>query len=225
MTASEAIANASSKHANAVRWLRFVRVLPVLVIDDAEHAVPLADALASGGMPIAEVTFRTAAAAEAIRRIAIARPDVLTGAGTVLSTLQVDQAVDAGAQFIVSPGLNPVVVEYCLKRDIPIFPGVCTPTEIEQARALGLRAVKFFPAEVMGGAKFIESIGSVYRDVEFIPTGGIKRDMLPQYFVTGRVIACGGSWMAPASWLKAGAFDKVRDEAARTIADLPTIPG
>ena len=217
--------SATNKHTDAVRWLRFVRVLPVLVIDDADHAIPLADALASGGMPIAEVTFRTDAAAEAIRRIAQARPDVLVGAGTVLSTTQVDQALDAGARFIVSPGLNPVVVEYCLKRDIPVFPGVCTPTEIEQARSLGLRAVKFFPAEVMGGAKFIESIASVYRDVEFIPTGGIKRDMLPNYFRTGRVIACGGSWMAPSSWLKAGAFDKVRDEAARTIADLPTIPG
>jgi 2-dehydro-3-deoxyphosphogluconate aldolase/(4S)-4-hydroxy-2-oxoglutarate aldolase len=214
-----------NKQANAVRWLRFVRVLPVLVIDDADHAIPLAEALASGGMPIAEVTFRTAAAAEAIRRIAQARPDVLAGAGTVLSTTQVDQAVDAGAQFIVSPGLNPVVVEYCLKRDIPVFPGVCTPTEIEQARSLGLRTVKFFPAEVMGGAKFIEAIASVYRDLEFIPTGGIKRDMLPQYFRTGRVLACGGSWMAPSGWLTAGEFDKVRDEAARTIADLPTIPG
>jgi 2-dehydro-3-deoxyphosphogluconate aldolase/(4S)-4-hydroxy-2-oxoglutarate aldolase len=214
-----------SRQADAVRALRLVRVLPVLVIDNAEHAIPLATALAEGGMPIAEVTFRTDAAAEAIRRIALERPDVLAGAGTVLSTDQVDQAVAAGARFIVSPGLNPVVVEYCLTQDIPIFPGVCTPTEIEQARSLGLRAVKFFPAEVMGGVKFIEAIASVYRDMEFIPTGGIRREMLSQYLATGRVIACGGSWMAPPAWLRAGAFDRVRDEAARTIADLPTIAG
>ena len=205
---------------SALALLRQLRVLPVIVLDDAAHAIPLADALSAGGMPIAEVTFRTAAAADGIRRIATERPDILVGAGTVLSTEQAQQALDAGAQFIVSPGLNPRVVEYCQGRDVPIYPGVCTPTEIEQARALGLRVVKFFPAEVMGGAKFIESIASVYRDVEFIPTGGIRREMLARYFKTGRVVACGGSWMAPPDWLHEGAFDKVRNEAAATMAEL-----
>jgi 2-dehydro-3-deoxyphosphogluconate aldolase/(4S)-4-hydroxy-2-oxoglutarate aldolase len=112
------------------------------------------------------------------------------------------------------------VVAYCQSKDVPVYPGVCTPTEIEQARDLGLRAVKFFPAEVMGGARFIEAIASVYRDVEFIPTGGIRRDMVARYFATGRVIACGGSWMAPPAWLHAGEFDRVRDEAAATMAEL-----
>jgi 2-dehydro-3-deoxyphosphogluconate aldolase / (4S)-4-hydroxy-2-oxoglutarate aldolase len=205
---------------NALDVLRRVRVLPVIVLERADDAVPLADALVAGGMPIAEVTFRTAAAREAIRRIATERPDVLVGAGTVLSPEQAQEAVDAGAQFIVSPGLNPAVVTYCQQIGVPIYPGVCTPTEIEQARELGLRVVKFFPAEVVGGAKFIEAIGGVYRDMEFIPTGGIRRDMLARYLATGRVVACGGSWMAPASWLNEGAFDKVRAEAAATVAEL-----
>ncbi len=205
---------------DVLKQLRSVRVLPVIVLDDAAHALPLADALAAGGMPIAEVTFRTAAAAEGIRRIASERSDILVGAGTVLSTDQVQQALDAGAQFIVSPGLNPRVVEYCQTRGVPIFPGVCTPTEIEQARALGLRVVKFFPAEVMGGAGFIEAIASVYRDMEFIPTGGIKREMLARYFATGRVVACGGSWMAPTKWLHDGAFDRVQTEASATMDEL-----
>ena len=206
--------------ANVLETVRRIRVLPVIVLDDAAHALPLADALAAGGMPVAEVTFRTAAAAEGIRQIAAERPAILVGAGTVLSTDQVQQALDAGAQFIVSPGLNPRVVEYCQTRDVPIFPGVCTPTEIEQARALGLRVVKFFPAEVMGGAGFIEAIASVYRDMEFIPTGGIKREMLARYFATGRVVACGGSWMAPPKWLHEGAFDRVRNEASATMDEL-----
>ncbi len=207
---------------NALDTLRRVRVLPVIVLERAGDAVPLADALAAGGMPIAEVTFRTDAAVESIRRIATERPDVLVGAGTVLSPEQAQQAVDAGAQFIVSPGLNPAVVTYCQKIGVPIYPGVCTPTEIEQARSLGLRVVKFFPAEVVGGAKFIEAIGGVYRDVEFIPTGGIRRDMVARYMATGRVIACGGSWMAPAAWLQAGEFDKVRAEVEATVAELST---
>ena len=206
--------------ANVLETVRRIRVLPVIVLDDVAHALPLADALAAGGMPVAEVTFRTAAAAEGIRQIAAERPAILVGAGTVLSTDQVQQALDAGAQFIVSPGLNPRVVEYCQTRDVPIFPGVCTPTEIEQARALGLRVVKFFPAEVMGGAGFIEAIASVYRDMEFIPTGGIKREMLARYFATGRVVACGGSWMAPPKWLHEGAFDRVRNEASATMDEL-----
>lgn len=204
--------------------LRAIRVLPVLVLDDAAQALPLADALAAGGMPIAEITLRTSAAAESIRRIASTRPDILTGAGTVLTTEQAQHAIDAGAQFIVSPGLNPRVVEYCQTLGVPIFPGVCTPTEIEQARSLGLRVVKFFPAEVMGGAKFIEAIASVYRDMEFIPTGGIRREMIGRYLATGRVVACGGSWMAPAAWLHGGTFDQIRDEAAATIAGLPAAP-
>ncbi len=213
----------SSSSANTADTLRRVRVLPVIVLDRAEDAVPLAEALEAGGMPIAEVTFRTDAAPEAIRRIARQCPQVLVGAGTVLSSEQARQAADAGAQFIVSPGLNPAVVTYCQSIGMPIYPGVCTPTEIEQARTLGLRLVKFFPAEVVGGAKFIEAIGGVYRDMEFIPTGGIRRDMIARYLATGRVVACGGSWMAPAAWLHAGAFEKVRAEAEATMAELSSL--
>jgi len=209
--------------ANVLETVRRIRVLPVIVLDNAVHAIPLADALAAGGMPIAEVTFRTAAAAEAIRHISSNRPDVLVGAGTVLTTEQAKQALDAGAQFMVSPGLNPRVVDYCQSRDVPIFPGVCTPTEIEQARSLGLRVVKFFPAEVMGGARFIEAVSAVYRDMHFIPTGGIRREMIGRYLANEQVLACGGSWMAPSGWLADGAFDRVRDETAATIAELPPL--
>lgn len=197
---------------------RALRVVPVIVIDDARGAAPLASALSEGGLPCAEVTFRTKAAADAIRRMTDAQPDMLVGAGTVLTPTQVDTALDAGASFIVAPGFNPVVVDYCLEREVPVFPGVCTPSEVEAALMRGLRVVKFFPAEPAGGLAYLKAIAGPYVDVEFIPTGGITRANLASYLAFPRIVACGGSWMAPQPLVAAGEFDAIRAETERTVA-------
>lgn len=199
------------------------RVLPVVVLPQASHALPLVDALSRGGLPIAEITLRTSAAVEAIRIVAAERPDVCIGAGTVLSEQQAVQVIDAGAKFVVSPGLNPAVVEYCQSRSIPAFPGVVTPTEIENALRLGLRVVKFFPAEPAGGLRYLQAVCAPYRDISFIPTGGMKRTLMADYLATGRVVACGGSWMAPESWLNAGDFGRVERETTDTMRELSAI--
>jgi len=206
--------------AEVVARFRALRVVPVIVIDDAKAAVPLAVALADGGLPCAEVTFRTRGAADALRRMCEARPDMLLGAGTVLTPTQVDSALDAGAAFIVAPGFNPVVVDYCLERDVPVFPGVCTPSEVEAALMRGLRVLKFFPAEPAGGLPYLKAIAAPYGDVEFMPTGGITRAIVGSYLAFPRVVACGGSWMAPADWIARGEFDAVRAETERTVAVL-----
>ena len=170
-------------------------LIPVVKIDRAEDAVPLAKALCDGGLPVAEVTFRTAAAADAIAAMTKAFPEMLVGAGTVLTTAQVDAAVAAGAKFIVSPGLNPKVVSYCVEREIPVTPGVSSPSEIEQALELGLEVVKFFPAEASGGLAKIKAMAAPYGGIRFMPTGGINADNLNSYLAYDRVLACGGSWM------------------------------
>lgn len=198
--------------------LRRLRVIPVIVIDDPENAVPLAGALADGGLPCAEITFRTAAAGEALRRIAQERPDVLAGAGTVLTPEQAREARAAGARFVVAPGFSPAVVDYCLEHEIPVFPGVCTPTEIEAALGKGLRVLKFFPAEPAGGVAYLKAIAAPYGDVEFMPTGGITAANLPGYLALERVVACGGSWMAPGAWIAAKQFDRIQSEAAGAVA-------
>ncbi|HET9983444.1 MAG TPA: bifunctional 4-hydroxy-2-oxoglutarate aldolase/2-dehydro-3-deoxy-phosphogluconate aldolase [Longimicrobiales bacterium] len=202
--------------------LRRTRVVPVIVIDDAADAVPLARALLEGGLPCAEVTFRTAAAAEAIRRIVAEVPDMLVGAGTVLTPQQAAEAERAGARFVVAPGFGPAVVDRCLERDVPVFPGVCTPTEIEMALARGLRVVKFFPAEAAGGLAFLKAVAAPYGMMEFVPTGGINAANLGAYLAFKPVVACGGSWMAPAEWIRAGDFDRIRAEtrAAARAAGL-----
>ena len=197
--------------------LRRLRVVPVLVIDEPDAAEPLAAALMEGGLPCAEVTLRTPAALEALRRMAQAQPDLLVGAGTVLTARQAADARAAGAKFIVAPGLNERVVDYCLDQSVPIYPGVCTPTEIECALQLGLRTLKFFPAEAMGGLKFLKAIAAPYGQVEFMPTGGIDRAKLADYLAFDRVVACGGSWMAPAAWVREQQWDRVRDEVRRTV--------
>jgi 2-dehydro-3-deoxyphosphogluconate aldolase / (4S)-4-hydroxy-2-oxoglutarate aldolase len=197
--------------------IRELRIVPVIIIDDAAAAVPLADALAAGGLPGAEITFRTAAAGEALHRIADERPDVLVGAGTVLTPAMAHEARAAGARFVVAPGFSPAVVGYCLEHDIPVFPGVCTPTEIEAALALGLTTLKFFPAESMGGMRFLEAIAAPYGTVDFIPTGGITAANLAEYLAFPRVLACGGSWMAPAEWIRGRQFDRIRQETTRAV--------
>lgn len=198
--------------------LRGLGVVPVVVIRDPRRAVPLARALADGGLPCAEITFRTRAAAEAMRRIAAEAPDVLLGAGTVLTPGQAAAAREAGAQFVVSPGFDPRVVDYCQEHGLPVYPGVCTPTDIQRALGAGLEVLKFFPAGPLGGASFLKAISAPFPGLRFIPTGGVKRENLPGYLKMDQVLACGGSWMAPAAWIDESAFDRIRDEAARAVA-------
>ncbi len=205
---------------DALERLRQFRLVPVLVVDDAQDAAPLADALVGGGLPCAEVTFRTADAAEAIRRMRVAQPDMLVGAGTVLTPEQALMARDAGAQFIVSPGLNPVVVDYCIEEEIPVYPGVCTPTEVEAALQRGLRVLKFFPAEPAGGTAYLKAISAPYSMIEFIPTGGIDAAKLPAYLELKNVVACGGSWMAPAARIRNQEFDWIREETGRAVQTI-----
>jgi len=185
-----------------------VKIVPVVKIDNAEKALPLAEALLAGGLPCAEITFRTDAAAEAIRRIS-KMGDFLVGAGTVLSVETVKKAVDAGAEFIVSPGFNPKVAAYCVEHKIPITPGTCTPSDIEAALELGLDILKFFPAEAMGGLKTLKAIAAPYTMVRFIPTGGINAGNVADYIKFPRVFACGGSWMVKADTINAGDFAKI----------------
>jgi 2-dehydro-3-deoxyphosphogluconate aldolase/(4S)-4-hydroxy-2-oxoglutarate aldolase len=198
--------------------LRRTRLVPVIVIEDAARAEGLASALVDGGLPCAEVTFRTAAAAEALRRMTAAQPKMLVGAGTVLTPNQARAARDAGAKFVVAPGFSAAVVDYCQQNEIPVFPGVCTPTEIEMALAKGLKILKFFPAEPIGGVNYLKAIAAPYGDVEFIPTGGISTKNLHDYLGFKKVVACGGSWMAPAEMITAGDFDRIKEETARAVA-------
>lgn len=200
-----------------VSQLRQLRLVPVITIHDAGDAAPLAQALTEGGLSCAEVTFRTAGAPEALRRMADADPDLLVGAGTVLTVEQAREARQAGAKFIVSPGFSPVVVDYCLENDIPIFPGVCTPTEIEAALHKGLRVLKFFPAEPAGGIPFLKAISAPYGMVEFMPTGGVNTANIAQYLALKNVVACGGSWMAPPDWIAAKQFGRIREETAKAV--------
>jgi 2-dehydro-3-deoxyphosphogluconate aldolase / (4S)-4-hydroxy-2-oxoglutarate aldolase len=195
--------------------LRGARIVPVIVIDDPDDAVPLARALMDGGLSCAEITFRTPGAAEAIARIRAAVPELFVGAGTVLSPAQAATAWDAGARFIVAPGFNPRVVDYCVAEGMPVYPGVCTPTELEAALEKGLKTMKFFPAEPSGGLSFLKAMAAPYGDIGFMPTGGINLANVASYLAYDRVVACGGSWMAPGDWIAAKQFGRIRDESRR----------
>ena len=184
-------------------------VVPVVVLDDVKDALPLAKALTEGGLPCAEVTFRTEAAEESIKVMAEAYPDMVVGAGTVLTIEQVDVAVKAGAKFIVSPGFDPEIVDYCLEKEIPIFPGCVTPSEVAQAVKRGLKVVKFFPAEPAGGVAMIKAMAAPYNQLRFMPTGGIGTQNLKDYLEFNKIICCGGSWMVKADLIKNGEFDKI----------------
>lgn len=196
---------------------REIGIIPVVSIPKLEHALPLAEALLEGGLPCAEITFRTVAAAEAVARIRSRFPEIFLGAGTVLTIEQAETAISAGAEFIVSPGTNLAVVDYCLSKGVTIFPGVCTPTEIEMALSKGVDALKFFPAEPMGGVKFLQAICAPYRNVRFIPTGGIDTTNIGQYLALPQVVACGGSWMVKPELFEAGDFAKVKQLAAEAV--------
>lgn len=198
---------------NVTQALAAIRIIPVIVIDDPANAVPLARALHEGGISCAEITFRTSTAAEALRCITGEFPDLLVGAGTVLTPEQATWAKAAGAKFVVSPGINLRVVDYCLTHDIPVYPGVCTPTDIETALSRGLAVVKFFPAEPIGGLAYLKAIAAPYSDIDFIPTGGVNANNLASYLAFKRVVACGGSWMAPAEWIAQQRFDRITEES------------
>lgn len=186
-------------------------IVPVVVLNDAKDAAPLAQALCNGGLPCAEVTFRTDAAEEAIRIMSEQFPDMLIGAGTVITTEQVDRAVAAGAKFIVSPGLNPRIVKYCVEKGILITPGCTNPSDIEQAIENGLEVVKFFPAEPAGGLKMIKAMAAPYVGMKFMPTGGINQNNVRDYLAYDRIVACGGSWMVKGDLVDAGEFDKIEE--------------
>lgn len=196
-------------------------VVPVVVLEDAKDAVPLATALVEGGLPCAEVTFRTEAAEESIRLMTEQFPEMLVGAGTVLTVEQVDAAVRAGAKFIVSPGFDAEIVDYCLKNEIPVFPGCISPSEVAQAVKRGLKVVKFFPAEPAGGISMIKAMAAPYTGLKFMPTGGINAKNLGEYLSCDKIVCCGGSWMVKGELVKTGAFNKIRQltEEARRLVD------
>ncbi len=193
-------------------------VIPVVVINDVEDAEPLAQALCEGGLPCAEVTFRTAAAEESIRKMTDIYPNMLIGAGTVLTTEQVDRAVVAGAKFIVSPGFDPEVVDYCILKQIPVFPGCITPSEVAQAVKRGLKVVKFFPAAQFGGVSTIQALAAPYVGLKFMPTGGVNAKNLADYLQCKSIIACGGSWMVKSDLIKAGEFEKIKDMTKEAVS-------
>ncbi len=198
-------------------------VVPVVVLEDTKDALPLAKALTEGGLTCAEVTFRTEAAEESIRLMSREYPDMLVGAGTVLTTEQIDRAVAAGAKFIVSPGFDPEIVDYCLERDIPVFPGCITPSEVAQAVKRGLNVLKFFPAEQAGGVAMIKAMAAPYTMVRFMPTGGINAKNLKDYLSCDKIVCCGGSWMVKGDLIKNGEFDKIREltkEAVELAASI-----
>lgn len=186
-----------------------IGIVPVIAIDDAEKAVPLARALVAGGLPVAEVTFRTAAAEEAIRNIVREVPEMLVGAGTVLTRDQADRAIDAGADFIVSPGFNPDVTGYVIDRGICMLPGTATAGEMEQAMAMGLEAVKFFPAKQNGGVEKLKALAGPYRTLKWLPTGGVNTENLADYLSFHQVLACGGTWMVKKELVEGEKWDEI----------------
>jgi len=186
-------------------------LVPVVVLNDANDAKPLAQALCNGGLPCAEVTFRTDAAEESIRIMTAEFPDMLIGAGTVLTIDQVDRATAAGAKFIVSPGFDPEVVSYCIEKEIPIMPGAITPSEVIQIVKAGLETVKFFPAEAAGGLNMIKSLAAPFPTLKFMPTGGINAKNISDYLKFDKIIACGGSWMVQPSMIAEQKFTEIEN--------------
>lgn len=196
-----------------------IGIIPVVVLDDSNHAARLGEILNTNGLPCAEVTFRTSAAEDSIRIMSREFPDMLVGAGTVLTIEQADKAINAGAKFIVSPGLNAKVVQHCLDSSIPVTPGTQTPSEMERAMELGLKVVKFFPAEPAGGLNMIKAVAAAYVDLKFMPTGGINAKNVGEYLAYNKIVACGGSWMVKKDLINAGEWDKI----ARLVHEVAEI--
>ncbi|MDR2227807.1 MAG: bifunctional 4-hydroxy-2-oxoglutarate aldolase/2-dehydro-3-deoxy-phosphogluconate aldolase [Providencia sp.] len=184
-----------------INKLKNIKIIPVITINNSNHAVPLAKTLVDNGLPCAEITFRTSAAIEAIQKMRGEFPTLLIGAGTILTIDQVEQAMNAGADFIVSPGFNPKIVSYCQNNNIPIIPGINSPSLVEQALELNLSVVKFFPAEPSGGIAMLKALSTVY-PIQFMPTGGITMSNIEQYLELPSIIACGGSWMVPSNLIE-----------------------
>ncbi|SFH69211.1 2-dehydro-3-deoxyphosphogluconate aldolase / (4S)-4-hydroxy-2-oxoglutarate aldolase [Pseudobutyrivibrio sp. OR37] len=203
--------------------LQEIGIIPVVVLEDAKDAKALGEALIKGGLPAAEVTFRTEAAEETIRVLSEEFPDMLVGAGTVLTCEQADRAVAAGAKFIVAPGFNPTVVHHCIEKSYPICPGVQTPGEMEQAMELGLDFVKFFPAEPAGGLPMIKAVAAPYTKLSFMPTGGINKENVRDYLKCNRIVACGGTWMVKGDMIASGDFEAIATlthEAADIVKEV-----
>ena len=198
-------------------------VVPVVVLNDAKDAEPLAKALCDGGLPCAEVTFRTAAAEESIRTMIEKYPEMLVGAGTVLTTEQVDRAVAAGAKFIVSPGFDPEIVDYCLEKEILVLPGCVTPSEVAQGVKRGLKVLKFFPAEQYGGVATIKAMAAAYVGIQFMPTGGSNPKNVKDYLGCDKIFACGGSWMVKGDMIEAGEFDKIEALTKEAVAIIKEV--
>lgn len=196
-----------------------IGIIPVIKINDAEKAVPLARALCAGGLPAAEVTFRTPAAAEAIRRIRAEVPAVCVCAGTVLNAETAERAVEAGAEAVISPGTNPAVVKWCLEMGVPVIPGCATPTEVEACMRMGLDFVKLFPAEVVGGVAMLKALSGPYSHMAFMPTGGVSPENAAAYLAQKNVVCCGGSWMVPEKLLESGDFAAI-ERLARAAAEI-----
>ena len=205
---------------NVLERIQKIGIVPVVVLNDSKDAEPLAQALCDGGLPCAEVTFRTSAAEASIRIMKEKFPNMLVGAGTVLTIEQVDRAVAAGAQFIVSPGVNPKVVQHCVDIGIPITPGVTSPTNIEAAMEFGLNVLKFFPAEASGGLAAIKAMSAPYPMVKFMPTGGISEKNITSYLTFDKIIACGGSWMVNPELIAAGEFDKIKEMTSNAMLTM-----
>ncbi len=192
-------------------------VIPVVVLEDTKDALPLAKALVEGGLPCAEVTFRTEAAEESIRIMHEAYPDMVLAAGTVLTTEQVDRAVAAGATIIVSPGFDPEIVDYCISKNVEVCPGIVTPSEMAQVVKRGLTRCKFFPAEAAGGLNMIKAMCAAYTDMRVMPTGGINANNISEYLKCDKIFCCGGSWMVKGDLIKAGEFDKIKEMTAEAV--------
>lgn len=195
---------------NLTEAIAQAKLVPVIKLENPKDAIPLVDALVAGGLPVAEITFRTAAAPEAISLVRKERPDVLVGAGTVLTVAQAKKAIESGASFVVSPGFNPAVVDYCIEKGMPVFPGVTSPTEVEMGLARGLKVLKFFPAEASGGVAMLKALSAVY-EVRFMPTGGVSDKNVLSYLALKNVIACGGSWMVKPELIESGKFDEITE--------------
>lgn len=200
-------------------------LVPVVVLEDEKDALPLAKALVEGGLPVAEVTFRTAAAEASIKKMCEVYPDMVVGAGTVLSVEQVEKAVAAGAKFIVSPGYDEEIVNYCLEKDIPIYPGTVTPSDLSKAVKKGLSVVKFFPAEQYGGVNTIKALAAPFTTVKFMPTGGVNAKNLKDYLSCNKIVACGGSWMVKGDLIKAQEFEKIKELTREAVALVKEIRG
>lgn len=217
--------NNMGKQETVIQRFQEIGIIPVVVMDRAEDAKDLGRALLSGGLPAAEVTFRTEAAADAIRNMSEEYPELLVGAGTVLNTEQAERAADAGAKFVVSPGLNPAVVRWCLEHDVPVVPGTQTPTDMNEAVNLGLSVVKFFPAEAAGGLPMIKAVAAAYTGLSFMPTGGLNEKNVREYLRFDRIIACGGSWMVKKELITGGRFEEIERLAKEAVEIVKEVRG